>query len=105
MKRIIERDRRECPRFPQLLELQAREVQPLRSGTETGKAVAGRVQNVSKGGVCLISPQPLARSCVVRCEIGVSETPVSIPTLMQVRWTRRQNLQADTYLAGLQFLL
>ncbi|MGA8216585.1 MAG: PilZ domain-containing protein [Candidatus Sulfotelmatobacter sp.] len=105
MKRITERDRRQCPRFPQLLQVQAREVQPLRSEIELGKAVLGRVQNLSKGGLCLISPQPLARSCLVRCEIGVSEIPVSIPTLMQVRWTRKQNLQADTYLTGLQFLL
>jgi hypothetical protein len=47
----------------------------------------------------------MARSCLVRCEIGVPELPVSIPTLMQVRWTRKQSLQADTYLTGLQFLL
>ncbi|MFZ0864923.1 MAG: PilZ domain-containing protein [Candidatus Sulfotelmatobacter sp.] len=105
MKRIVERDRRQYPRFPQLLELQAREVQPLGSGIEREKAVVGRVQNVSKGGLCLIGPQPLARSCLVRCEIGVPELPVSIPTLMQVRWTRKQSLQADTYLTGLQFLL
>jgi hypothetical protein len=25
--------------------------------------------------------------------------------LMQVRWTRKQSLQADTYVTGLQFLL
>jgi hypothetical protein len=41
----------------------------------------------------------------VRCEISVSEIPVRIPTLMQVRWTRKQSLQADTYVTGLQFLL
>ena len=105
MKRILERDRRQYPRFPQLLDLQAHEVQPLKPEIEKSKAVVGRVQNVSKGGLCLISPQPIAKSCLVRCEIGISETPVSIPTLMQVRWTRKQNLQADTYLTGLQFLL
>ncbi len=42
---------------------------------------------------------------MVRCEICVSEIPVSIPTLMLVRWTRKQNLQAEIYLTGLQFLL
>lgn len=105
MKRIAERDRRQYPRFPQLLELQAREVQPIGSGIEREKAVVGRVQNVSKGGLCLVSPQSIARSCLVRCEISVSEIPVSIPTLMQVRWTRKQSLHADTYLTGLQFLL
>jgi PilZ domain len=63
------------------------------------------VQNVSKGGLCLVSPQPMARSCLVRCEISVSEIPVSIPTLMQVRWTRKKGRQSDTYFIGLQFLL
>jgi hypothetical protein len=105
VKRIAERDRRQHPRFPQLFELQAREVRPLRFGIETEKQVVGRVQNVSKGGLCLISPQPLPRSGLVRCEIGVSDVPVGIPTLMQVRWTRKQNLQADAYVTGLQFLL
>jgi hypothetical protein len=47
----------------------------------------------------------MAQSCLVRCEIAVSEIPVSIPTLMQVRWTRKQSLQADTYVTGLQFVL
>lgn len=103
--KIVEHDRRKHPRFPQLLELQAREAQPLGSEIEREKAVVGRVQNVSKGGLCLVSPQPMARSCVVHCEISVAEVPVSIPTLMQVRWTRKKSRQADTYLTGLQFLL
>ena len=63
------------------------------------------MQNLSRGGLCLVSPQAMVRACLVRCEISVSEIPVTIPTLMQVRWTRKQSLQADTYLAGLQFLL
>lgn len=105
MKRIAERERRQYPRFPHLLELQGREVQPFGSAVDEEKAIAGRVHNVSKGGICLVSPQPMVRSCLVRCEISVSEIPVSIPTLMQVRWTRKQSLQADSYLTGLQFLL
>lgn len=105
MKRIVERDRRQHPRFPHLLELQAHEVQLLESGIEKEKTIVGRVQNVSKGGLCFVSPQPIEQSCLVRCEIGVSEIPVSIPTLMQVRWTRKQSLQANTYVTGLQFLL
>lgn len=105
MKRIAERERRKYPRFPHLFDLQAREVQPFGSAIDAEKEIAGRVHNVSKGGLCLVSPHPMARSCLVRCEISVSEIPISIPTLMQVRWTRKQSLQADTYLSGLQFLL
>jgi hypothetical protein len=105
VKRIIERDRRQSPRFPELLELQARQVQSFGAEIDKNKAVVGRVQNVSKGGVCLISSHPMVQSCLMRCEIGVSEIAVSIPTLMQVRWTRKQSLQDDTYISGLQFLL
>lgn len=100
-----ERDRRQFPRFPQQLDLHVREVQPLESGIELRKTVVGRVQNMSKGGLCLISSQPVAKSCLVRCEIGVSEIPVGVPTLMQVRWIRKRDLQAETYITGLQFLL
>lgn len=105
MKRIEERDRRQYPRFPQLLELQAHKAQPFGAILKKDNAIVGRVQNVSKGGLCLISPRPMAGLSVVRCEICVSEIPVSIPTLMLVRWTRKQNLQAEIYLTGLQFLL
>jgi PilZ domain len=101
---MAESDRRQYPRFPQVLELHAREMQSFGSGINTGKAVVGRVQNVSRGGVCLISPQPMERFCLVRCEIGVSEIPASIPTLMRVCWTRKQNLHVETYVTGLQFL-
>jgi hypothetical protein len=105
VKTAAERDRRRHPRFPQILEVQAREVPPHRSGLRSGPPVLGRVQNVSKGGICFLSQQPIARSALLRCEITVAEVPVGIPTLMQVRWTRKQNLQAESYLSGLQFLL
>ena len=105
MKRIVERDRRQSPRFPLLLELQARQVHSFETEIDKPQAVFGRVQNVSKGGVCLISSHPMVQSCLMRCEIGVSEIAVGIPTLMQVRWTRKQSLPDDTYVSGLQFLL
>jgi hypothetical protein len=103
VKRDTNRDHRQYPRYPELVTVRARELQPLKSGISLGKPVVGRVQNVSQGGLCLMSRQPLVRSSVIRCDIGVSEIPVGIPTLMQVRWT--QKLQSDSYVTGLQFLL
>lgn len=105
MKTAAERDRRRHPRFPQILELKAREAPALPSGSVPGPTVLGRVQNVSKGGMCLMSPQPVSRSAVLRCEIVVSDLAVGVPTLMQVRWTRKQNLKTESYLSGLQFLI
>lgn len=105
MKRATERDRRRHPRFPQVLDVQAREVPPYQSALRSSAPALARVQNVSKGGLCLVSSQPLPRSSLLRCEVLVTDVPVGIPTLMQVCWTRKQNLKAESYLSGLQFLL
>jgi len=105
VKRVSERDRRRYPRFPQVLDVQAREAPPHQSALRIGSAATARVQNVSKGGMCLVSSQPFAQSSLLRCEIQVADVPVSVPTLMQVCWTRRQTVKPESYLSGLQFLL
>jgi len=105
VKRTTERDRRRHPRFPYVLDVQAREAPPYQSVLRSGLPAAARVQNVSKGGLCLVSSQPLPRSALLRCEILVTDLPVGIPTLMQVCWTQKQNLKTESYLSGLQFLL
>ena len=105
MKRGSTSDRRQHPRFPEALDVRVREIQPLRSAIATGKAVAGRMHNISHGGIAFITAQPIRQSSLVRCSIGTSKAPVNIPTLMQVRWIQKHKLQSDTYLIGLQFLL
>jgi hypothetical protein len=52
-----------------------------------------------------MSSQPFVRSSLLRCEIQVADVPVGVPTLMQVCWSRKQNLKTESYLSGLQFLL
>ena len=64
----------------------------------------GRIQNMSKGGVCFLSQTPITRASLLRCEIGITDVPLSIPTLALVRWTKKQNLESSSYLSGLQFL-
>ena len=64
----------------------------------------GRIQNMSKGGVCFLSQAPITRASLLRCEIGITDVPLSIPTLALVRWTKKQNLESSSYLSGLQFL-
>jgi hypothetical protein len=53
----------------------------------------------------MMSAHPMRPSSLVHCDIGVTETPISIPTLMEVRWTEKQTFQSESYLSGLQFLL
>ena len=105
MKRALESDRRIHPRFPQILEIQAHEVLPLKSAEKPKPAVLGRIQNMSKGGICFLSQQPVSRASLLRCEIGMEDAPTSVPTLLLVRWTKKQNLETNSYLSGLQFLL
>ncbi len=60
---------------------------------------------MSQGGLCVITPNALPESSIVRCEIAIGEAPVKIGTLGQVRWTEKQKLDPDEYLSGLSFLL
>jgi hypothetical protein len=104
VKRTSESDRRSHPRFPQILEIQTHEVLPLESEEAAKPPVLGRIQNMSKGGVCFMSQHPVTRASLLRCEIGMSDAALSVPTLALVRWTKKQNLESNSYLSGLQFL-
>jgi hypothetical protein len=104
VRRIAATDRRKHPRFPELLDVHLRELQAVHLGASKGKTVMGRVHNLSQGGLCFISSELIPQSTLVRCCIGIAESPISIPTLMQVRWVHKQKLQPDTYLTGLQFV-
>ena len=74
------------------------------SQKEPKTAIRGRIQNISHGGLCLLSNRSIPVSSLLHCEIVVSGTRVAIPTLMQVRWTERNPTSGRTKI-GLQFLL
>ena len=104
VKRDLELERRRDHRFPHEVSLQLQEVPP-HGGPITTKSFSARVQNVSQGGICVISEHSVLQASLVRCEIPVSDTPLNIATLMVVRWTQKQNLCPEGYLTGLQFFL
>jgi hypothetical protein len=100
-----DRERRQDERFPQTLEVHARS---MRSGDAPGarpKQFEGRIHNLSNGGVCILSSYPLQADTFVCCSVPVSDTPVSIPTLMQVRWTVKRGHKSPNYISGLQFVV
>jgi len=106
VKQTSERERRRHPRFPQILDIEACGVPPL-TGTAKAKSrapVLGRAQNLSKGGFCLLSDQPVDLSSLLLCHVAVAEGTPTIPTLMLVRWTRKQKGAEESYLSGLQFV-
>jgi len=71
---------------------------------EKSRVVDGHVQNISSGGLCLLARQRLKVSELLVGEIAVPGTRASIPTLLQVRWLRKNSLE-PRYHAGLQFVL
>jgi PilZ domain len=104
VKSSSERERRRYPRFPQILEIQASSVPPLKQKERARSTLSGRAQNVSKGGFCLLTSQPIDRASLMVCHIGVSDGTTAIPTLVQVRWTKKQDIQDESYLSGVQFM-
>jgi hypothetical protein len=102
---LPDRERRQHERFPQVFEVRARS---LLSGQTPGplpKEFGGRIHNLSNGGVCILSSCPLQASMFVACSFPASDVPVSIPTLMQVRWTAKRGNKAKSYISGLQFVV
>lgn len=96
-------ERRLQERFPSHIELRVKQLTSLGFlPGEPDAAIRGQIQNISGGGICLLSGRSIAGSSLVRCEITVSGTGAAIPTLMQVRWTQ---VSVNGYEIGLQFVL
>ncbi len=74
------------------------------SGQRRQPALQGRIQNISAGGLCLLTRQVPNVTDPIRSEITVPGTPVGIPTLVQIRWSRK-SADKRNHVVGLQFLL
>jgi len=106
MKRISQSDLRHEARYPQNLEVLIRELPELGLvDAPESCTVTARVQNMSQGGVCLVTECPIEKSSVLRCEIAIGDAPLRVATLMQVRWTRKQSATPESFISGLETLL
>jgi hypothetical protein len=104
VKRSAERDRRLHARFPQALDVCAKSMPPVNASYAASREFQGRLQNVSQGGICMMSSQPLPVATFCSCEISMPDIPVSIPALMQVQWTSKRGRDAHHYISGLRFV-
>jgi PilZ domain len=77
---------------------------PVKTSYAAPREIQGRIQNVSEGGVCILSSQPLPLATFVFCEIAMPDIPVPIPSLMQVRWTSKRGKDTHHYMNGLRFI-
>jgi PilZ domain len=101
------RERRVHERFPQVLDVHAR---CLISGAGPAtpilpKEFDGRIQNLSKGGACILSSVPLSPAAFISCDFPLSDSQVAVPTLMQVRWTAKRGRKPPNYISGFEFVV
>jgi hypothetical protein len=105
MKVEQNRPLREHPRFVCSLDVSGNQLAAMGIPFQGVKSpIHGRIENISKSGLCVVSKHSIPASSLVRCEISVSGTRAVIPTLLQVRWARRSST-SNGYKIGLQFLL
>ena len=73
--------------------------------SEPPREFDGRIQNLSNGGACILSSCALPPAVFVCCPLPVCDVPVSVPTLMQVRWTAKRGQKSPNYITGFQFVV
>jgi hypothetical protein len=93
--------RRHYPRFPITGEMRVSRLPLFGMQGQPEQVVEGEIQNISSGGVCVLTRQPLTVSDVFRGEIGLEPIPITIPVLSDVRWV--EQLGNDLYRVGLRF--
>jgi hypothetical protein len=98
-------ERRQHERFPQVFDIHGQCLLSARSTNDQFKQFDGRIQNLSNGGACILSSSPLEPSALVCCKFPMAESPVSVPLLMQVRWTVKRGRKSPNYISGFQFVL
>lgn len=102
--RNADQEHRVHPRFPLILDIKMRELGLLFSQQQSPQTVLGRLQNLSRGGLCAFTDKSLDGASMVVCDIVVPELPVPIPVLANVRWSEQINNGSYHHLYGLQFI-
>jgi hypothetical protein len=98
-------ERRQYERYPQVFDIHAKCLLSARTTNDQPKEFEGRIQNLSNGGACILSTCPLEPTAFVCCKLPMAESPVSVPLLMQVRWTTKRGRKSPNYISGFQFVL
>ncbi len=98
-------ERRQHERFPQVFNIHARCLSSGVTTSDAPKEFDGRIQNLSNGGACILSECPLQPGVFACCTFPVCDAPVSVPALMQVRWTVKRGQKSPIYLSGFQFIV
>ncbi len=68
-----------------------------------GPRVESRTQDVSEGGLCLLTKEALQPSQIVKLNLPLPKVDITTPTLAEVRWVKKDKSR-PLYKAGLRFL-
>jgi hypothetical protein len=100
-------ERRQHVRLPLVIRVHARSFLSVHAAAEDDfpREFDGCIHDLSNGGLGLQCSVPLPVDTFVCCDLPLFDTSVSIPTLMQVRWTARYENRSLGYIVGLQFVL
>jgi PilZ domain len=102
MRSNADRERRRSSRVDFSALFTGEEALPPGGSPRKKRVFKGRIENISAGGVCVLSKQRPKESQLIRGHVKLPSLSIIIPTLMRVRWTLRRKGQ---YRVGLQFLL
>ena len=86
------------------MEIRGSLLSPLDAPEDPKVLFLGETLDIGRGGVCLLTDQQLRSDSVLRCELVLHDSSIGVPTLMQVRWSKK-TLDKNAFRVGLQFLL
>lgn len=96
-------DRRQYPRYQLESELIGRELSLLGVTEDNKHFIRAHVEDISEGGICVLTSKPLALTNPVQCKIPLAKIPVAVPVIMRVQWSHQVST-GSSYRNGLQFL-
>lgn len=76
---------------------------PVKSNPGPGPRFESRIKDVSEGGLCLLTKEPLQTSQIVKLNLPLPKVDITTPTLAEVRWVKKE-ASRPLYKAGLRFL-
>ena len=97
-------EKRNAPRFPWTGDIKVTVLTSVDLPEQPQLALGSIVENISAGGVGLVSDWLPSSNAVLRCEFAIPDSAVSIPTLLRLRWSQEVEGKRK-YKLGLQFLL
>jgi len=98
-------EKRDSPRSPLDAEITGVFLDQLNPSIDQPRLLLrGKVENISRGGIGVLSDEQAPAEGVVRCEIAISGSLGHIPTLLRARWSDNVEGQGK-YRLGLEFLV